>query len=224
MSWPAIVLDEPAPAHLEQLRHAARDDGEVLAPLRRVPGQRAAVEDPVRIRAEQRRERLRRSCRSTRWTLTIGESSSAGAVAEQARALERRHGDDDRRRHRDRRATSPARREHDRPGRRARARPRRRASRRAARSGGRVASRAAEQRRADGEEPRVRVDLSLRRLSAGRTKMSQKQLMDLSLSPSRRSSCSEGLSRTRLRGAQSQGVKKRPSPQSHKRQVAVSQN
>ena len=91
-------LDELAAAHLEQLGHAARDDGQVLAALGRVPGERAAVEDPVRIGAEQRGERRRQQRRSNqRWTLTIGESSSSRLrLAEQARALARRHGDDDR--------------------------------------------------------------------------------------------------------------------------------
>ena len=53
------AVDELAAAYLQQLGHAARDDGQVLAALRRVPGERAAVEDPVRVGAEQRRERRR---------------------------------------------------------------------------------------------------------------------------------------------------------------------
>ena len=56
-SSPRDQLDELAAADLEQLRRAARDDGEVLAVARLAAGQAAAVEDPVRVAPQQRRER-----------------------------------------------------------------------------------------------------------------------------------------------------------------------
>src|SRR5579864_5520486 len=90
-------VDELASAHLEQLRDAARDDGEVLPPLRRVPRERAAIEDPVRIRREQRGERRRQQPTiepevdaHDRRALETGVG-----LAEEACALRRRHGDDD---------------------------------------------------------------------------------------------------------------------------------
>ena len=50
-------VDETLAADVEQVGDSARHDRQVLAPLGRVAGQRAAVEDPVRRRAEQRGER-----------------------------------------------------------------------------------------------------------------------------------------------------------------------
>src|SRR5919201_1713788 len=49
-------VDEGPPAHREELRRPARDDGEVLPALRLAAGEPAAVEDPVRGAAEERGE------------------------------------------------------------------------------------------------------------------------------------------------------------------------
>ena len=54
---PRDPLDELAAAHLHQLRHAARDHGQILARARAGARESAAIEDPVRIRVEQRRQR-----------------------------------------------------------------------------------------------------------------------------------------------------------------------
>ena len=90
MSWSGDPLDELAAADLEQLGHAARDDGEVLAALRLVAGERAAVEDPVRVAPSSAASGVRSSGRSSqRWTLTIGESSSPGRSSSRRRALSR---------------------------------------------------------------------------------------------------------------------------------------
>src|SRR5204862_1779934 len=95
---PGHPLHQLATAYLEQLGHAARDDREVLPPLGSAAGERAAVEDPVRIRAEQRGERLleQRPGEPEVDAYDRRVVELRFRFPEQARALARRYCDDDR--------------------------------------------------------------------------------------------------------------------------------
>ena len=136
----AISVDEALAADLEQVGDAARDDGQVLAAVRRlVAGERAAVEDPVRRRVEQRGEPVAED-RPVEEQVDADDRrvlERRRRLAEQARGLGRRYRDD-----RPRRASSSSSdstRDSSRtsaPRRRARGRPPRRASPRAARPAG----------------------------------------------------------------------------------------
>ena len=55
-----MSIHELPPATLHELRYAARHHRQILtSPARIVPRERAAIEDPVRVAAEQGRERMR---------------------------------------------------------------------------------------------------------------------------------------------------------------------